>query len=90
MIRGAQRVVALFLCPNDNYMRLLLQSERRKMKNKDIRAYAVEHGVRLWEVAKRLGFSPETISRRLRRELEPEEKEAMLWAIREIANDRRQ
>ena len=48
------------------------------MKNKDIRVCALEHGVKLWEVAKQLGISPETMSRRLRWELTAEEKERMV------------
>ena len=58
------------------------------MKNKDIRIFAMEHGVRLWEIAKKLGFSPETMSRRLRKELSVEAKEQMKQAIMEVANER--
>ena len=57
------------------------------MKNKDIRIFAMEHGVRLWEIANKLGFSPETMSRRLRQELSLEEKEHMKQAIMEVANE---
>lgn len=55
------------------------------MKNSDVRVCAIEHGVRIWEIADRLGISPETLSRKLRRELEPEEKERMIQAIQTIA-----
>lgn len=58
------------------------------MKNKYIRVCAMEHGVKLWELANRLGISPETMSRRLRRELTAEEKEAVMQAIM-IAKDGR-
>ena len=51
------------------------------MKNKDIRMCALEHGVKLWERAMQLGISPETMSRRLRRELTAEEKEVVVQAI---------
>ena len=77
-MRGAQRVVALFLCLNANYMLEQIEQKTKggqKMKNKDIRMCALEHGVKLWEIAKQLGISPETMSRRLRRELTAEEKE---------------
>ena len=57
------------------------------MKNKDIRIFAMEHGVRLWEIANKLGFSPETMSRRLRKELSVEAKEQMKQAIMEVANE---
>ena len=55
------------------------------MKNSDIRVCAIEHGVRMWELADQLGISPETLSRKLRRELEPAEKERMIQAIQTIA-----
>lgn len=58
------------------------------MKNKEIRIYAMEHGVRLWEIAKQMGISPETLSRRLRRELSTEEKERMMQAIWEVNHER--
>ena len=58
------------------------------MKNKDIRVCAMEHGVKLWELANRLGISPETMSRRLRRELTAEEKEAMVKAIMSVEHGR--
>ena len=61
--------------------------KKKSMKNKDIRIFAMEHGVRLWEIAKKLGFSPETMSRRLRKELSLEEKEHMKQAIMEVANE---
>ena len=58
------------------------------MKNKEIRICAMEHGVKLWEIAKQMGISPETLSRRLRRELSTEEKERMMQAIREVNHER--
>ena len=58
------------------------------MKNKDIRVCAMEHGVKLWKIAKQLGISPETMSRRLRRELTGKEKEAMVQAIMAVERGR--
>lgn len=58
------------------------------MKNKDIRVCAMEHGVKLWEVAKQLGISPETLSRRLRRELTADEKKTMVQAIMAVERRR--
>jgi hypothetical protein len=55
------------------------------MKNCDVRVCAIEHGVRMWELADQLGISPETLSRKLRRELEPAEKERMIQSIQTIA-----
>lgn len=45
------------------------------MKNLDIRNYAKEHGVNLWEVSERLGYAHETaFSRVLRHELSDAKK----------------
>ncbi len=55
------------------------------MKNSDVRVCAIEHGVRMWELAEQLGISPETLSRKLRRELPTKEKERMIQAIQTIA-----
>ena len=51
------------------------------MKNKDIRMCALEHGVKLWEIAKQLGISPETMSRRLRQELTTESVVQAIMAV---------
>ena len=81
-----------FLCPDANdvlgYIEQITTYRRMKMKNKDIRVCAMEHGVKLWELANRLGISPETMSRRLRRELTAEEKEAMVQAIMAVERGR--
>jgi len=51
------------------------------MKNMDIRNYAKEKKVHLWEVSERMGYSHETVfSRVLRHEL-PEDKKAEIRAI---------
>ena len=51
------------------------------MKNVDIRNYAKEHKVNLWEVSERLGYAHETaFSRVLRHEL-PEDKKTEIKAI---------
>ena len=51
------------------------------MKNVDIRNYAKEHKVNLWEVSERLGYAHETaFSRVLRHEL-PNDKKAEIKAI---------
>ncbi len=51
------------------------------MKNLDIRNYAKEHKVNLWEVSERLGYAHETaFSRVLRHEL-PNDKKAEIRAI---------
>lgn len=55
------------------------------MNNSEVRAIAKEHGVRLWEIADKLGISEPTITRKLRRELPADEKQRILAVIDEIA-----
>lgn len=51
------------------------------MKNTDIRNYAKEHKINLWQVSERLGYSHESaFSRVLRHEL-PEDKKIQIRAI---------
>ena len=59
------------------------------IKNKDIRIKAIERGVYFWQVASKLGISPESMSRMLRRELEGEkkEKEKVMQAIDAAAKE---
>jgi hypothetical protein len=57
------------------------------MKNKDIRIKAIERGVYFWQVASKLGISPESMSRMLRRELEGEKKEKVMQAIEAVAKE---
>lgn len=51
-----------------------------KIRNLDIRAAAKESGVRLWEIADELGILDVSFSRKLRKELDPDEK-AKIYAI---------
>lgn len=58
------------------------------MKNKELRDYAKEKAVKLWEIADKLGVCDMTLTRMLRYEL-PEKKKAQILAIiDEIANER--
>ena len=60
------------------------------MKNIDIRDYAKEKQVHLWEISEYLGFAHETaFSRVLRHELEEEKKAELKKIIDQMANDRR-
>ena len=54
--------------------------------NQDIRIKACEMGVHYWEIAKWLGIRPETFSRLLREELNPQQKEKVMRAIYEISH----
>ncbi len=49
--------------------------------NSDIHLYSVECGVLKWQIADRLGITDSSFSRRLRRELPPEEKQRIRQII---------
>lgn len=53
--------------------------------NMEIREEAKRNGVRLWQVADRIGVNDGNLSRKLRHELPPEEKERYLNIIHQIA-----
>ena len=56
------------------------------MKNVDIRNYAKEHKVNLWEVSERLGYAHETaFSRVLRHELAEDKKTEIKTIIDNLA-----
>ena len=56
--------------------------------NEDLRQYAKQHGVRHWEIAERNLINECTLSKYLRHELPPDEKEKYMRQIREIAEGR--
>ena len=58
------------------------------MKNKEIRAAAAAAGIRLWEIADRLGLTDGNFSRKLRHEFPDAERERVLSIIGEIAKER--
>ena len=58
------------------------------MVNAEIRQAAKDNGVKLWEVADRIGLNDGNFSRKLRHELSPEAKAQVLTAIDEIAASR--
>jgi len=55
------------------------------MRNVDIRRAAGAAGVRLWQIAERLGITDGNFSRKLRNELEPDEKERIFAIIHELS-----
>ena len=61
---------------------------KKSLANKDIRIKCLENGIRFWEIAIKLGVSPETITRRLRTELPDKEKEVFYRAMDKIMLDR--
>lgn len=54
------------------------------MKNKDIRERAKAAGVKLWQIAEKLGILDSTFSRKLRYELSEAEKEKIFNIIDEL------
>ena len=54
------------------------------MSNLDIRTKAIEAGVKLWQVAEKLGISDSSLSRKLRKELSDEEKAKIKDIIAEL------
>ena len=58
------------------------------MKNSEIRAYAKQKDVLLWQIADRLGINDGNFSRKLRHELPDEEKERIRNIIDEVVAER--
>lgn len=56
--------------------------------NQEIRSEAKRAGVRLWEIAERLGMNDGNFSRKLRRELNPEERRKILAIINDLETER--
>lgn len=56
--------------------------------NMEIRIAAKRAGVRLWQVAERVGVNDGNFSRKLRQELPPQEREKILVIINEMAAER--
>jgi len=57
------------------------------MHNKDIREYAAKRGVRLWQIALRLGINDGNFSRKLRRELPKDERDKIMNIIDDLAKE---
>lgn len=58
------------------------------MNNVDLRQYALEKRVHLWQVSERLGYSHESsFSRLLRHELDDVKKEEIMKIINELAEN---
>ena len=57
--------------------------------NVDIRNKAKEKGVKLWEIADKLGVNDGNLSRKLRRELPHEEKAQIFAIIDEISAEKK-
>ena len=57
------------------------------MTNFEIRHKAAGAGVKLWQIAEALGIADCSFSRKLRRELSPEEKDRILQIIKELSKE---
>lgn len=60
------------------------------MKNIDIREAAARAGVKLWQIADKLGIYDGNFSRRLRNELSEEEKKKIFSIIDELVKEEQQ
>lgn len=56
--------------------------------NKEIRDAARDAGVRLWQIAERIGMNDGNFSRKLRRELPDQEKKEILEIIKTLAAEK--
>ena len=57
------------------------------MQNTEIRQKATRNGVKLWQIADKLGMNDGNFSRKLRHELPAEEKEKILSIIEDLAKE---
>lgn len=55
------------------------------MANKEIRCAIINHGIRQYALADKLGMTETALSKKLRKELEPDERERILNAISEMS-----
>lgn len=57
------------------------------MSNEALRRFAAWNGVKLWQVAEALGIADTSLSRKMRKELPPDEKERIVRIIRELSQE---
>ena len=55
--------------------------------NTDIREAAIRSGIKLWQIADRLGVTDSTFSRKLRKELDLESKKRIMAIVSDIAEE---
>lgn len=58
------------------------------MANDEVKAYAKQAGVRLWEVAERLNITDVSLSKKLRYELDLEYKSRIIKLVDQIAKEK--
>lgn len=59
----------------------------KTLSNKDIREYAKNHSVKLWQIANKLHINDENFSRKLRTELSEDKKAEIFKIIDELAEE---
>ena len=57
------------------------------MRNTDIREAVKAAGLKLWQIADALGITDGNFSRKLRHELQPDEKERIFDIIRQLSGE---
>ena len=57
-----------------------------KVNNMDLRDYAKSKGVKLWQIAEKLNINDGNFSRKLRKELQDQEKKKIIMIVDEVAN----
>jgi hypothetical protein len=57
------------------------------MKNIDVRDEAKKRGVYLWQIAEEMGMQDSGLSKKLRKELMPNEKEQVFAIIRKLSEE---
>lgn len=58
------------------------------MSNKNIREYAKEKGVYLWQIANAMGISEPTMTRRMRSELSEQEQANIMSIIQKLSEQK--
>lgn len=59
------------------------------MHNTKIKTYALQHGVKLWQIAEKLHISEATMTRMMRKELAPEKKQEIMQIIDQLSEGTR-
>ena len=59
------------------------------MKNEAIRKYAKQNKIALWQIAHELGISEPTMTRKLRFEMDTDEKSRIITLIGKLAGDQK-
>ena len=59
------------------------------MHNTKIKTYALQHGVKLWQIAEKLHISEATMTRMMRKELAPEKQQEIMQIIDQLSEGTR-